>query len=419
MTCSNLHTIIAKFDTSSFINYEYVDVSMIPVDEFYSLPEEEQTTLVRHGHVIVDGTIASSIPGPQRNVHIFDEPVEDELIQTLQRGHYTIEELSEKFPLEKRVVETIVSDLRHQPQQLLGEYHSVMRVTETEGAAYVYTVEPLPYEIRVWDPTLCWHLLGQNDSITIPEFPAEKVSWVSGQEEFVERTKEYWDLPESELPEKPHQGLSFVDSALGPLPKSIQQDAPEVRERVRDVDEAYRRRKFDKSNVEHSISYFKSLCRRNPSLAAFQSFVLYLYDLSEYIYVEGYPEYRSLLQGGTKLFFACLFGGYRPAADTEWCLFEVDRIGELDQLDEQVVDIVELQITGNSALAERWGLADGGAVHRKISGELDLYATRNTDNYICATESACRYIKRLENEGKVSLSKNPPQVPNPARTVLK
>lgn len=392
---------------------------MIPVDEFYGLSDLEKSNLVRNGHVVVDGTIASSIPDAQRSIHIFDDPVEDRIVQTLQRGHYRTEELVEEFPLEKRVIESLVSDLRHRPQHLLGNYQAMMRVTDTKGAAYVYTVEPLPYEVRVWDPTLCWHLLGHNESIQIPEFPTDKISWTSGRKEFVDRTEEYWMLPKSDLPEKPYQGISFVNSALGPLPKSIQQDEPEVRDRIRDVDGAYRRRKFDENNIKHSISYLKSLCRRNPSLAAFQSFVLYLYDLSKFIEIEGYPEYRSLLQSGTKLFFACLFGGYRVRDATEWKLFEIDRIGELSQVDEQIVDIVELQPTSNSELSERWNLTDGSAVQRKISGELDPYATRNTDNYICATESSRRYISRLENEGTVSLSKEPPEVPNLARTVFK
>lgn len=392
---------------------------MIPVDEFYSLSEDERVALVRNGHVIVDGMIASSIPDSHRHIHVFDEPVEDKIIQSLQRGHYTVEEIVEEFPLEKREIKSIVSDLRHRPQHLLGNYQSVLRVTDTDGAAYIYTVEPLPYEVRVWDPTLCWHLLEHNESIQIPEFPSDKMSWTSGREEFVERTDEYWGLPESDLPEKPYQGISFADSALGPLPKSIQEDEPEVRERVRDVDGAYRRRKFDENNIKRSISYYKSLCRRSPSLAAFQSFTLYLYDLSEFINIEGHPEYRRFLQAGTKLFFACLFGGYRVRNATEWRLFEVERIGELDQLDKRVVDVVELQPTSNAVLSERWGLPDGGAVQRTISGELDQFATRNTDNYICATESARRYIERLENEGAVSQSKAPPEIPNQARTVFK
>jgi hypothetical protein len=244
------------------------------------------------------------------------------------------------------------------------------------------------------------------------------MSWTSGREEFVERTDEYWGLPESDLPEKPYQGISFADSALGPLPKSNQKDDPEVRARVRDVDGAYRRRKFDENNIKRSISYFKSLCRRNPSLAGFQSFALHLYDLSEFINIEEHPEYRSLLHAGTKLFFACLFGGYRVRNATEWRLFEIERIGELDQFDERVVDVVELQPTSNSVLSERWGLPDGSAVQRTISGELDRYVTRNTDNFICSTESARRYVNRLENEEVVSLSKAPPEVPNQARTIF-
>ncbi len=391
---------------------------MIPVDEFYQLPEAEQSDLVRKGNVVVDGAIASFIPDSKQNILVFDEPVEHRIVQTLQRGHYSIEELAEEFPLKKRVIKSVVSDFRYRPQYLLGRYQSVMRVADTEGTAYIYSVEPIPYEIRVWDPTLCCHLLEHNELIKIPEFPSDKISWTLGREKFVEQNEKYWMLSESDLPEKPYQGISFVNSTLGPIPKSIQQDKKEVRDRVRDVDGTYHRRKFDENNIKRSIAYYKSICRRNPSLAAFQSFVLYLYDLSNFIYVAGHPGYQSLLQSGIKLFFACLFGGYRVNNTTEWALFEVDRVGKLDELDSQVIDIIELQPTSNSILSERWDLPDGSAVQQRIYGELNQYATRNTDNFICATESARRYIRRLENEGAVTLSKAPPEVPNQARTVF-
>lgn len=391
---------------------------MIPVDEFYDLPKSKQSHLVRNGQVVVDSEIASSIPDIQRSVHIFEESVDNKIIETLKQGHYKIEELVQEFPIKKRVIESIVSDLRHRPQQLLGNHQSVVRVADTDGTAYIYTIEPLTYEVRVWDPTLCWHLFGHNESIQIPEFPSDKTSWTSGREEFVDRTEKYWKLPESELPKKAYKGISFASSSLGPLLKSIPQDEPEVRERIQDTHDIYRRRKFDENNIKHTISYLKSLCRRNPSLAAFQSFVLYLYDLSKFIKIEEHREYRSLLQSGIKLFFACLFGGYRVRDATEWKLFEIDRVEKLDQFDKKIVDIVELQPTSNSKLSDRWDLPDGSAVQRKISGDLDQYATRNSDNYICATESACRYIRRLENEGMISFSKTPPEVPNQAKTVF-
>lgn len=401
------------------VRKEGVRDSMIPVDEFYSLPEDRQSELVREGHVAVDGTIATSIPDTHRDIHIFEDTVENKIIQILKRGHYTVDELVDELPLKKRVVTSIVSELRHRPQHLLADYHSVVRVTGTDGASYVYTIEPLPFEVRVWDPTLFHYLLANNDSIELPDFPSDKISWTTGRDEFVAHTGEYWGLPESELPDDPYRGISFVQSTLGPLPMSIPDNNSSVKERVRDVEGAYKRRKFDEDNIKRSISYFKSLCRRNPSLAAFQSYALYLYDLGEYITSEGERRYQALLQGGIKLFCACLFGGYRPREVPEWQQFKVDRTDELTQLEDRVVDIVELQPVGNSTLSDRWGVADGSAVHRLLTNELSRYATRNTDNYVCATESALRYIKRLEKDGKVTLSKAPPHVPNQAKTVFK
>lgn len=392
---------------------------MIPVDEFYSVPEERQSELVREGHVVVDGTIATSIPDPHRDIHIFEDSVEDNIIQILKRGHYTVDEVVDELPLKKRVVTSIVSELRHRPQHLLADYQSVVRVTGTDGASYVYTIEPLPFEVRVWDPTLFQYILANNDSIELPNFPSDKISWTTGRDEFVAHISEYWGLPESELPDDPYLGISFAQSTLGPLPMSIPDNKSSVIERVRDVEEAYKRRKFNEDNIKHSISYFKSLCRRNPSLAAFQSFGLYLYDLGEYITSEREHRYRALLQGGTKLFCACLFGGYRPQGVSDWEQFNVDRTDELTQLEDRIVDVVGLQPVGNSTLSDRWGVTDGSAVHRLLTNDLSQYTTRNTDNYVCATESALRYIKRLENEGKIALSKAPPAVPNQARTVFK
>jgi hypothetical protein len=142
---------------------------MIPVDEFYARQYAEQERLVSDRHVVVNGEIATSVPDPEQTIHIFERPVEDEIVERLQRGHYTIEDLSSEFPLEKRHVDSIVSEFRYRPQHILSSYKSTVRVVDTDGAAYVYTVEPLPFEVRVWDPTLGGYLLQENDSVNVPD----------------------------------------------------------------------------------------------------------------------------------------------------------------------------------------------------------------------------------------------------------
>ncbi|PSQ44958.1 hypothetical protein BRD17_02415 [Halobacteriales archaeon SW_7_68_16] len=59
-----------------------------------------------------------------------------------------------------------------------------------------------------------------------------------------------------------------------------------------------------------------------------------------------------------------------------------------DEARERLADLVRLQPTTNGELGDRWGLADGSAVHGYLETELGDYYYRDDDSYIRATEEA-------------------------------
>jgi hypothetical protein len=391
---------------------------MIPADEFFALPEREQAELVANGHVVVDGQIAETVASVRQaeTVHVFDGPVRDRVITHLQRGRYTINELVAEFPLEKQAVDDLLSSLKYDRLTSLADHDAVIRTVSTEGVAYTYTVEALPFETRTWDPTLSLYLLAYDDA-----FPATLPSGTTtdrgrGYPAYTEQLDAYWGFPESEVPAEV-EDAQFVESALGPLP--VPDDVPDiehVRDRLLSVDEGYARKQFTPRRVLHGIKLRKSRCRRNPSLAAFQEFALYLADVNRYASLEHEPDLQTVVEDGADLFFRCLFGQYQPE-ETAWRPFTVTDVSDdLSDTERQIVDVVRLQPTKNAELVDRWGFADGSALSSYLYHEFDSFAVRNADSFICATESARRRVQDLQERGAIQCSKTPPAVPVPAKT---
>ncbi|PSP98333.1 hypothetical protein BRC89_08370 [Halobacteriales archaeon QS_4_70_19] len=59
-----------------------------------------------------------------------------------------------------------------------------------------------------------------------------------------------------------------------------------------------------------------------------------------------------------------------------------------DEERERLDDVVALQPTKNSELADRWGLEGGSEVHAYLEEHLKPYYYRNEDSLICATDEA-------------------------------
>jgi hypothetical protein len=393
---------------------------MIPADEFFALPDRRQAELVATGHVVVDGQIADAVSSvwQAETVHVFDNPVRDQVITHLQRGRYTINELVAEFPLEKPAIDDLLSSLKYDRLTSLADHDAVIRTVGTEGVAYTYTVEALPFETRTWDPTLSLYLLAYDDA-----FPATLPSVASvdrdcGYAAYTEQLAAYWGLPESEVPADVREAR-FAESALGllPVPEDVP-DAARVRDRLLSVDDGYARKQFTPRRVLHGIKLRKSRCRRNPSLAAFQEFALYLADVNRYASLKHEADLQTLVEDGADLLFRCLFGQYRPE-ETTWEPFTVtDTSDSLSNTERQIVDVVRLQPTKNADLVDRWGFADGSALSSYLYHEFDSYAVRNGDSFICATESARRQVQSLRERGAIQCSKAPPTVPVSAKTPI-
>jgi hypothetical protein len=388
---------------------------MIPTDEFYSEPLSKKQELVDSGHVVVDGEIAETVPSPNKRggVYVFDEPVADLIVDNLKGGRYTANELSPDFPIDKEELDDLLSWMKYKPETLLTEHFGVLRVANTEGSSYVYTIEAIPFAARCLDPTLSGYLLDSNDSCPIsrPNISTKRSS--KSRSEYLDKANSYWGIPEEEIENELDNQTGFAPSTLGPLPVVENLPNPEnVVERFRSAADSYRRKRHTVESVKKNISYHKSWCRRNPSVGAFQSFSLYLMDISEYASIENDRQIRELATQGGQILFRCLYGNLAPGKSMEWQPFEVDiHDKNMSDFDRRVVDIVEQQPSSNSQLADRWGFDDGKDAWNYIHSRISKYATRNSESFICATESARQYVQDLEKNDDISISKDPPRIP--------
>lgn len=394
---------------------------MIPTDEFYDKPEVERQELVDAGHVVVDGKIVDSVPSHERGgVHVFEEPVTDLVVDRLKGARYTANKLAPDFPIDKEELDDLFNWMKYEPMDLLTDHFGVLRVAETEGTEYVYTVEAIPYSARCIDPTLSGYLLDANDRCPVsrPEISSNRSS--RSQERYIEQATNYWGIPEDEFTLDLGDNGGFAKSTLGPLP--VKHDLPDperVIERFRSTEESYSRKRHSVNSVKKGISFHKSRCRRNPSLGAFQSFSLYLMDISEYALIENDSQLRELVTQGGEILYRCLYGNLWPGGSTSWRRFEVTiQDKTLDTFDRRVIDIIEQQPTSNGMLADRWEFEDGREVWDYLQSELDQYTTRNSDQFVCASESTRRYVGALEQDGKISLSKEPPRIPGKGNITL-
>lgn len=395
---------------------------MIPTDEFFELPPEERRQLVDEGHVVVNGEITKNVPEKEvgGGVYVFDEPIIDQIVRYLKRGKYTANDLDPEFPIDKEVLDEVIRSLRTNRDDLLYDHFGVVRVVDTEGAAYVYTVESVPFEARVQDPTLGGYLLLTNEEFPLNDVPLSPERGTGPREGYLADIEEFWEITEDEAAANLTDGIEFAESTLGALPvRDTLPNAGRVIDRLLSVDESYARKQNSPRTVEHRIRFRKTRCRRAPSLPAFQEFALYLADLNRFAIVESDPDMQSLAKQGGEIFYRCLHGVMWPGDPTEWVPFKVTGgREELTQRQRRVVDLVELQPTKNDEMVNRWEFADGSALHRYLNGDFDRFAFRNSDQYICATESARRQVCSLIDQGTLTATKMPPVIPPQRKTPL-
>jgi len=394
---------------------------MIPLDEFYSCSQRKQKELVESGHVVIGGKLADEIPPrTHTEVYVFEKPVIDQVVEMLKQGQYKTREISPELPLDREALDDLLSDLRYNRMETMGDYKGVVRAAGKDGAANIYTVDPLPFEVRTLDPTLSGHLLLSSDIYPDDTVSADTISSNKGFSEYAESVEEYWELPESELRLKVNSETTFVDSTLGPFPMpSGFPSADDVKSRVLDVEPAYVHKQYDPGKVYYGICLRKSRVRRNPSLPAFQEFASYLADVYQYARLENDANLRELAEDGAELYFRCLYGNYSPGKANGWVPFEVeDTEDSLPESDRRVLDVVELQPTKNSELAERWGFDDSSHVYSYLQDELDRYTTRNNNKFLCTTDTARRRVIDFIDRGDIEVTKEPPVVPTPVKTPI-
>ena len=236
--------------------------------DFYDLPRDQQQQLLQDQRIIADGAILRSFPDDEPPVRVLEKPFSDTILDLLERGYYTAEELADEIGVRKRDVRSRINSLKQigrkstygtpPTERLLEERNSVIRVKDMRGPAAVYTLESVPFHTRVADPTLGFSLLSFDERLAefptiIEHIPAGKASEMD--EDYARVVGDFWEIPAQEAFDYLTQfDRSYIDTAMGPLPKvQAPDEEQQVRDRLSEADGSYDRRSVSDQMLERIL----------------------------------------------------------------------------------------------------------------------------------------------------------------------
>ncbi len=236
--------------------------------DFYDLPRDRQRQFLQDQRVIADGAILRSFPEDEPPVRVLEKSFSDTILDLLERGYYTAEELAGEIGIQKRNVRARINSLKQigrkstygtpPTERLLEERNGVIRVKDMRGPAAVYTLESVPFHSRVTDPTLGFSLLGFDELLAefptiIEHIPAGKAAEID--EDYARVVGDFWEIPAQEAFDYLTQfDRSYIDTAMGPLPNvEAPDEEQQVRERLAEADGSYDRRSVSDQMLERIL----------------------------------------------------------------------------------------------------------------------------------------------------------------------
>lgn len=368
---------------------------MIPVDEFFQLPRDKQEQLVSRNQVIVDGDMSDTIPDPSESIYVLDSPPKAKIKELLKQGRYTLAELQDELPLSKQPIRDVLDSLRHNQQEVLSKDRAVFRVADTQGVAYVYSLEAIPFHARIADP-----LLFRTLDIGPSQLPTELlVSFDNVPESelntYIERTSEYWEFEKETIRhELSELSPSFGYTKFGavPLPTTLPK-LDRDRSRFINPDVVYKRRRVNNRSIEIGTALRSSRVRQTPTLPVVQEFALYGFDMRHHHRTSDNISSEIITNLETSFVKSLDLSETPPDRVTRWQPPDLNLpINEFSERDKRIADLVRLQPTKNSELEKKWGLDSGSQVHQYLTQELEEYFFRDESAFICATELAEEHI---------------------------
>lgn len=298
--------IVGSYDTKQLvirnrsISHRQLDMDMYAEDiDFYSLSESKKRRLVNNKRVASTDHLLKEIPDGKPAVRIFDHSLDQLVLDQLNQGRFTTEELANHFSVQPSDVRRILNKYRRRGSDsftnenfklnLLEDRHGVIRGVDSDGKSLYYTLQTIPFFARIVDPTLMFSLLELNEyADTFPHI-AEHIS--SGKateldEDYAFVIGEYWNIdPEEVLEYLIEFDRAYVDTSLLPLPYIEDDEHYErVSRRFRQVEEVYRKFRVTSDHVQEVGEKFIDLVEQNKAgIAAYQVMSIDFADFGWYV----------------------------------------------------------------------------------------------------------------------------------------
>lgn len=275
--------------------------------DFYELPEQEQRRLIHGKRVATSSGLLSEIPNGEPPVRVFEKSLEELILNRLETGWYTINELAEEFDVASDDVRRIINMYRRRglngftgesfKYNLLEERDGVLRVQGIDGAEFQYSFETIPYFGRVVDPTLVISLLDVGEHLKsfptlVEEIPAGKASQID--ETYALVLGDFWELdPQAIFDEITKYDRTYVETTLLPFPVVDGSDGyGRVKSRFQQPDAVYERFRSLEQAVERISDEFLNLVERGqPGIRMYQAVSIELADLKRAIQLQS-PSLR-------------------------------------------------------------------------------------------------------------------------------
>lgn len=267
--------------------------------DFYSLSETKQRRLVHNKRVATTGQLLKKLPKGKPAVRVFEYSLDQLVLDHLEQGQYTIEELANHFSVQPSDVRRILHKYRRRGSDdftnenfklnLLEERHGVIRGVDSDGRSLYYTLQTIPFFARVVDPTLMFSLLGLDEYVdTLPHIvehiPGGKATELDEDYAFV--IGEYWDIdPEEVFEYLTEFDRAYVDTSLLPLPYIEDDERYErVSRRFRQVKEVYRMFRGTSDHIQEVGEEFMGRIEQNQAgIATYQVMSIDFSDFEWYV----------------------------------------------------------------------------------------------------------------------------------------
>jgi transcription initiation factor IIE alpha subunit len=267
--------------------------------DFYSLSETKKRRLVHNKRVATTDQLLNELSKGKPAVRIFERSLDQLVLDQLEQGQYTIEELANHFSVQPADVRRILHKYRRRGSDdftnenfklnLLEERHGVIRGVDSDGRSLYYTLQTIPFFARVVDPTLMFSLLGLDEYVdTLPHIaehiPGGKVTELDEDYAFV--IGEYWNIdPEEVFEYLTEFDRAYVDTSLLPLPYIEDDDHYErVSRRFRQIEGVYRMFRGTSDHIQEVGEEFIGRIEQNQAgIATYQVMSIDFADFEWYV----------------------------------------------------------------------------------------------------------------------------------------